>query len=44
MWDEIFGIVAFIVLFVVGLVIYHFVEQWRERKRNEQRRPPHERR
>ena len=43
MRDEIFGIVAFIVLFVGGLVIYHFVEQWRERKRNEQKRPPHER-
>jgi hypothetical protein len=44
MWDEIFGIGAFIVLFVGGLVIYHFVERWRERKRSEQERPPRERR
>ena len=41
MWDEIIGIAAFIVLFVAGLVIYHFVEKWRERKqRNEHNRPP----
>ena len=44
MWDEILGIVAFIVLFVAGLVIYYFVEKWRERKqRNEHDRPPRER-
>ena len=43
MWDEIFGIGAFIVLFVGGLVIYHFVERWRERKRSKQERPPRER-
>jgi hypothetical protein len=45
MWDEIIGIAAFIVLFVGGLVIYYFVDKWRERKqRNEYNRPPRERR
>lgn len=44
MWDEIIGVMAFIVLFVAGLVIYYFVEKWRERKqRNEHNRSPRER-
>ena len=43
MWDEIIGIVAFIVLFGAGLVIYYLVDKWRERKqRNEHNRPPRE--
>jgi hypothetical protein len=33
MWDEIFGVVAFIILFVGGLLIYHLVERWQERKK-----------
>jgi hypothetical protein len=36
MWDELIGIAVFVGLFVGGLVIFHVIEQWRERKRRKQ--------
>jgi hypothetical protein len=37
MWDELIGIAVFVGLFVGGLIIFHVVEQWRERKRSRQK-------